>query len=414
MKRHLDHATCNTKPGAKLQKLRDGGGLFLHIETSGTRGWRFYYRRPISKKQNTISFGAFPEVSLAEARNKCDAARALLAKGIDPSEHKQEVKRAAAVSSGANLFPQVAEDWFAEVMSNTDAETQRRARIEMRELTRAFINRDVADIEPSELGALLKAIYASGRKSKTRRVRSMASRIFCYAISEGLCKYDIAAPFKGRFAHKAKKQAAITDQLEVIGLQKTEALVGALMRDIAAYSGEAQTIAALEVMALTFPRPHNVHEMKWSEIVGDVWIISAEDMKMDRPHKVPLSRQAQAILARLRPITGKRKYVLSTNGEPLHKNRMTEALAIMGYCTKTQHCAHGFRSMASTLLNEWGGWSHDAIERQLAHGDEDKIRGTYNKAEMWDERVRMMQAWADRLDALREAPSDNVETLQAA
>ena len=412
MKRYLDHATCNSKPGEKTLKLRDGGGLFLHVEPSGARGWRFYYRRPITKKQNTISFGSFPAVTLADARAKCDAARPLLAKGIDPSEHKQEVQRAAAISADAVLFQKVADDWFAEVIApHNDPETQRRVKIEMRQLTSAFGKRAVNSIEPSELGELLKAIYASGRHSKTRRVRSLASRIFCFAISEGLCKYDIAAPFKGRFAHKYTKRAAITDRLEVIGLAKTEALVGKLMRDVRDYRGETATIAALEMMALTFPRPHNIHQMEWSEIdlAVKVWAIPAEKMKMARPHKSFLSQQALAILERMRPLTGHKKYVFG-GVRPLHKNRMTEALQIMGYCTKTQHCSHGFRSMASTLLNEWGGWSKDAIERQLAHGDEDKIRGTYNRSAMWQERVRMMQHWADRLDALR----DNVVTLKKA
>lgn len=411
MKRYLDHATCNSRPGEKMLKLRDGGGLFLHVEPSGVRGWRFYYRRPLGKKQNTISFGAFPLVSLADARAKCDAARALLAKGIDPSEHKQEVRRTAAITADAVLFQKVADDWFAEVASQTDPETQRRTNIEMRELTNAFGKRAISSVEPVELGEMLKAIYASGRKSKTRRVRSLASRIWCYAISEGLCKYDIAAPFRGRFAHKYTKRPAITDQLEVIGLAKTEALVGTLMRDIHGYRGETATIAALQMMALTWPRPHNIHEMRWAEIdfASGLWVIAAEDMKMDRPHKVPLPRQALAILELMRPLTGDKKYVFG-GVRRLHKNRMTEALRVMGYNTSNQHCAHGFRSMASTLLNEWGDWSKDAIERQLAHGDEDKIRGTYNKATMWAERVRMMQHWADRLDALR----DNVVRLKQA
>jgi integrase len=414
MKRYLDHATCNSKPGEKTLKLRDGGGLFLHVEPSGARGWRFYYRRPVSRKQNTISFGSFPEAGLADARARCDAARALLAKGVDPSDHKQEVRRAAAISADAVLFQKVTDDWFAEVIApHNDPETQRRVKIEMRELTNAFGKRAVNGIEPSELGELLKAIYASGRHSKTRRVRSLASRIFCFAISEGLCKYDIAAPFKGRFAHKYTKRPAITDQLEMIGLEKTETLVGKLMRDIRDYRGETATIAALQMMALTWPRPHNVHEMGWSEIdlANGLWVIAPGDMKMDRPHKVPLSRQALGILKRLQPLTGHARYVFSTNGKPLHKNRMTEALQIMGYCTKTRHCAHGFRSMASTMLNEWGGWSKDAIERQLAHGDEDKIRGTYNKAAMWSERQKMMQHWADQLDRLRDG---NVVQLQQA
>ena len=392
MKRYLDHATCNSKPGEKTRKLRDGGGLFLHVEPTGVRGWRFYYRRPITKKQNTISFGAFPEVGLGDARARRDAAAALLGKGIDPSEHKQEVRRVAAISADAVLFQKVADDWFAEVIvSSNDPETQRRIKIEMRELTNAFGNRAVSSVEPSELGEMLKAIYASGRKSKTRRVRSLASRIWCYAISEGLCKYDIAAPFKGRFAHKYTKRPAITDQLEIIGLAKTEALVGKLMRDIRDYRGETATIAALQMMALTWPRPHNIHEMRWIEIdlANGLWVIAAVNMKMHRPHRVPLSRQALDLLESMRPLTGDRDYVFG-GVRRLHKNRMTEALRAMGYDTGGEHCAHGFRSMASTLLNEWGHWSKDAVERQLAHGDEDKIRGTYNKATMWDERVRMV------------------------
>ena len=153
MKRYLDHATCNSKPGAKTRKLRDGAGLWLHVEPSGARGWRFYYRRPVSKKQNTISFGAFPAVSLADARAQCDAARALLAKGIDPSEHKQEVRRAAAVSADAVLFQKVADDWFAEVIvSSNDPQTQRRVKIEMNELTRAFGKRAIHSIEPYRVG----------------------------------------------------------------------------------------------------------------------------------------------------------------------------------------------------------------------------------------------------------------------
>ena len=412
MKRYLDHATCNTKPGDKTLKLRDGTGLFLHVEPSGARGWRFYYRRPVSKKQNTISLGAFPAVSLSDARAKCDAARALVAKGIDPSEHKQEVTRAAAISADAVLFQKVATDWFAEVIApHNDPETQRRVKIEMRELTDAFGKRSISGIEPSELGELLKLVYSTGRHSKTRRVRSLASRIWCFAISEGLCKYDIAAPFKGRFVHKYAKRAAITDQLETIGLQKTEALVGKLMRDIRNYHGEAVTIGALEMMALTFPRPANVLAMEWLEVDGSTWIIPAQKMKMDRVHKVPLSRQALAILERMRPFTGSKRYVFARIGKPLSKNAMTKALASMGYNTTSQHCAHGFRSMASTLLNEWGGWSKDGIEKQLAHGDENKIRGVYNRSEMWDDRVRMMQHWADQLDRMRDG---NVVPLRKA
>ena len=262
---------------------------------------------PSSRRATRISFGPFPEITLAEARAKCDAARILVAQGIDPAQHRQEVQRAAFVSADAALFQKIADDYFDEAVSNQDPETQRRVKIEMNELTRTFSQRAIESIEPVELGEMLKAIYRSGRQSKARRVRALASRIFRYAISEGRCKYDIAATFQGRFKSRSKKRAAITDQLEVIGLERTEQLVGKLMRDIHGYRGVTATVGALEMMALTFPRPANVLKMEWSEIdfATNVWIIPAAKMKMDRVHKVPLPRQALAILERIRPLTGK-------------------------------------------------------------------------------------------------------------
>jgi integrase len=437
-KRHLDHATCNTSPTGKLQKLRDGGGLYLYIEPSGARGWRFYYQRPITKKQNTISFGPFPAISLSEARDKCDAARKLVAHGIDPSTNKQEVARAAVVqSAGAVTFrgftnfetPNAAGEievgaWWQFAMIDEKSrvsgeaksfETVRRVQIDLRTLQEALGDRPVKEIKSGEILAVLDRLSKKGNLNKAHRVQQMATRIFNLAVARQVCDYNVAAPCKDAIAkHLKKKMPAITDHILDIGLQATEAKVGELMRRIRDYRGRHMTRKALEMMALTFPRPANIASMEWSEIdfAINAWIIPADKMKMSRVHKVQLSRQALAILEEMRPLTGNGKRVF-----PLTKNCLTRALAKMGYDTETEQSTHGFRSIASTLLNESEEWSADAIELQMAHkvgGRADRgagVRGTYNQAERMEERRAMLQWWADYLDRLRDG---NVVTLAKA
>jgi len=432
-----------TLPELRTFKLNDGGGLYLEIPPNDIRNWRFTYRRPASHAKagepNALSFGRYPDVTLVDARAKCDAARGLLAGGIDPADAKLEVAKAAA-SAEAVLFCTVANDWWDEIIKQTSKKNQARVKIEFNELMAAFGQRDIRTILTAELGTLLKRIYDSGRRSKTRRVLALASRIWSYAVSEGKgVETDIALPFlkkKERFKHKSKKYPAITDGLKKGGLilSEAETLVGKLLRDIRAlttapvpltkhhrrfYAGNLMAAAALEMMALTFPRPDNINAMRWDHINGaiesdfahGVWIIPEDEMKMDKPHRIHLSRQALAILKRLYPITCKDEYVFSLTGKPLNKNRLTELLRDIGYDTAKVQCAHGFRSMASTLCNQWRLASKDAIELQLAHVDEDKTRDDYNMADYWDERKKLMQDWADQLDRLR---GDNVVSIKAA
>jgi integrase len=436
--RRLDFATCNTAPTDKLQKLRDGGGLYLHIKPNGRRGWRFYYTRPASKKQNTISFGSFPEVPLGDARVKCDAARALLAKGIDPSTDNGETKRAAvAQTAGAVTFlaftnfekpseaGEIIEGAFWKFYANAKRQdgapkchtTLRCEKIRLRTLQKSLGHRPVAEIDSGEIQAILDELSDDGTLDKAHRVQQLAARIFDLAVARRLCKHNVAASCKNALVkHFKKKRPALTDQIIKVGLEETEARVGELMRRLRGFKGRKRTALALEMMALTFPRPHNITGMRWDDIKGDMWTIPEDKMKMRRIHKVPLSRQALAILDYMRPLTGAGKRIF-----PMNKDCLTRALAKMGYDTDNEQSTHGCRSIASTLLNESGEFSSDAIELQLAHevgserpaGDRrgGTVRATYNRAERMDERKEMMQFWADYLDRLRDG---NVVTLTKA
>jgi integrase len=438
--RRLDFATCNAAPGEKLIKLRDGGGLYLHIKPNGRRGWRFYYTRPATKKQNTISFGSFPEVPLGDARAKCDAARVLLAKGIDPSTSNQETKRAAVIeTAGAVTFlaftnfdekaGEIGEFWRREYVAGKrkdggkkSAGTLRCTKIQLRALQIPLGPRPIKDIKSGEIRAILVKLCKDGHTNKAHRVFGLTVRIFDVAVTHELCDYNVALSCKKSLdEHHARKMPAVTDQLETeeIELEEAEERVGELMRRIRNVKRRTVIRKALEMMALTFPRPHNITGMLWDDIKGDLWAIGAGQMKMRKPHKVWLSRQAQEILDVMRPITGNGPRVF-----PVAKETLTRALVKMGYDTKPggEQSVHGFRSIASTLLNESGQFTPDAIERQLAHkagGKKDKegsraarTRGIYNKAQHRDERKEMMQFWADYLDRLRDG--NVVDIKQAA
>jgi integrase len=452
-KRLLDHATCNmtrdelaarypeTSTGTiekKTFKLRDGGGLFLEVTPTGARGWRFYYQRPVTKKPNTISFGPFPAITLSEARALCDAARADVANGRDASATKQEAQRstvAAAVGvvtfqgftnfEKPNAQGEIIEGAFWKFYNNGKRQdgnakcfgTVRCEKIRLRTLQKALGNRPMAEIETGEIQAVLDELSDNGFLNKAHRTQQLATRIFDLAVARQICKYNVASPCKNALVkHHKKKMPALTDHILDVGLEQTEARVGELMRKLGSFDGRLKTAKALEMMAHTFPRPGNIVTMEWSEIVGDVWVIPAHKMKMRRIHKVPLSAQALAILETMRHLTGNGKRVF-----PMTKNCLTRALRRMGYDTDVEQSTHGFRSVASTLLNESGEWSSDAIELQLAHEVGSKrerddsrgatVRATYNRAERMDERAKMLQWWSNYLDRLRDG---NVVQMQRA
>jgi integrase len=286
------------------------------------------------------------------------------------------------------------------------------------QLIALFGEKMIASITTVELhDALLSVANADGHKAKARQLRAMLKEVFMYAIAKQECKSNPAA------SHKFKLPKLKPVKLPAI---IAPGQVGELLRAIRDYDGRVFTTAALMVLAYTFVRPANIIKMRWDEIVDGVWIIPATKMKMRKGHRVPLSAQVLAILAELRKLTNS-EYVLSTSNKPMGSKTLNRALAQLGY--EGKHCAHGFRSTASTLLRAECRWPVDIVELQLAHGDEDKVAAIYNRVleldallmqgdvsdKLWQVRTKMMQHWSDRLDALRDgSTTENVVQFKAA
>ncbi|MDP2359008.1 MAG: tyrosine-type recombinase/integrase [Beijerinckiaceae bacterium] len=392
----LSDTACRTSKARQAPyKLSDGGGLYLLVEKNGSKLWRHAYR--FDKKQKLVALGAYPIVSLAKARAGRDANKALLAAGIDPSAQRK-IDRGAARIARSNTFRIVAD----ELLEKFKAEGDDPKTLEKKKWLLSFVNaelgdRPVAEIKAPELLDVLRKIERRGRYDTARRVRSLSGRVFKFAIATSRAVRDPSTDLAGALiSPKVQHRAAITEPRAV----------GALLRAVDDLDGQPTTRAALQLIAITFVRPGELRHAEWFEfdVTGAVWNISAKKMKMDRPHKVPLSCQAIAIIEGLRPITGGSRYLfpqIRSWHRPLSDGTLNAALRRLGY-SKSEMTAHGFRSTASTLLNESGKFSSDAIERQLAHQEEDETRAAYNHAEFWDERVRMMRWWGVYLEQLRD------------
>ena len=378
----------------KQYKLADSGGLHLLVLPSGQRYWRMNYRH--LGKYKTLAFGVWPDVELADARAKRDEARRVLARGIDPSE-QMKLDRIVASVAAANTFKAIAEEWYAKAEKEGLAPaTLNKIRWLLGFAYQSFGNRPIAEILPHELLALLRKFEARGKHESAKRLRSTCGQVFRYAIATARANRDISADLRGALISvKVTHRAAIT----------TPAEVGALLRVIDSYEGHSVTLTALKLMPHVFVRPGELRHAEWSEFDLDtaVWTIPAHKTKMRRAHSVPLSQQALAIIAgietdaRLSPLLFPS---LRSAKRPMSENTINAALRRLGYA-QDEMTGHGFRAMASTLLNEMGKWNPDAIERQLAHADSNKVRRAYTRGEYWDERIRMMQHWSDYLDQLR-------------
>jgi integrase len=390
----------NAKPAQRDCKLTDFDGLYLLVRTNGSRLWRFAYR--FGGKQKQIALGAYPQVTLAEARDRREAARKLLAAAKDPSLERRLEKIAKA--AGGNSFREVAEEFLGKQRreGRSDA-TLSKNRWLLEPAFAAFGDRAIGEVAAPELLHALRKFELRGRYESARRLRTVAGMIFRYAIATGRASRDIALDLRGALTTpKVKHRAAITEPGEV----------GALLRAIEGYSGQPTTRLALQLSALLFVRPGELRLARWREIDFDktVWTVPAETMKMKRPHRVPLSRQAIVILRELHDLTGRGEFVFpafDSFRRPMSNNTLNAALRRLGY-SKEEVSVSGFRATASTLLNEMGRWNPDAIERQLAHMEENDVRRAYmHAAEFWGERVEMMQVWADHLDQLRHgSPAD--------
>lgn len=382
------------KANGKTQRLTDGLGLYLEITPTGSKLWRQKYR--FGGKEKRLAHGSYPEVTLAQARVRRDEARRLLASGVDPSAHRK-AEKLAGEERAANSFEVVAREWFAKF-------SQRWAKSHSDKILSRLENdlfpwlggRPVAEIEAPELLRCLRRIEARGALETAHRVLQNAGQVFRYAVATGRADRDPTGALRGALTPwKPEHYPAPTD---------TKA-VGALLRAIDGYTGALPARTMLRLAPLLFVRPGELRQMEWAEIdfAAKEWNIPAHKMKMREPHLVPLSKQAIALLAELQPLTGRRTYVFPGGHDPkkpMSENAINSALRRMGY-DKTTMTAHGFRAIARTLLDEELHFRPDYIEHQLAHAVKDPNGRAYNRTSHLAERRKMMQAWADYLDALK-------------
>jgi len=394
-----DTAIRKTKPDITPRKLSDGGGLYLLIKPDDGRYWRLNYR--FGGKQKTLALGVYPTVTLADARQRREDARRLLANGTDPGEMRkaQKVAQAVAAALTADTFEAVALEWLKkrEASGDTAATTLGKDRWRLEKYLFPTIGaRPIAEITARELRDTLRLIEDSGKLETASRTKITAGQVFRWAVLEGKADTDPTTPLRGLFTTPTPThRAALTDPVRI----------GGLLRDIDGFTGRLTTLTALKLAPLTFVRPGELRNAEWAEfdLDGAIWRIPAARMKMKAAHLVPLSTQAVEVLRDLHPLTGHGKLVfpaIGKAGRSMSENTVNDALRRLGY-GKDEMTGHGFRSMAATRLNEMG-WNADAIERQLAHAESNKVRAAYTHAAQYlEERTRMMQAWADYLDSLR-------------
>ncbi|MAL95234.1 MAG: integrase [Haliea sp.] len=390
------------KPGDKDRKLSDGGGLFLMVTRNGGKRWRYKYR--YAGKEKLLALGTYPELSLADARKRHQDARDRLAQGIDPGQVRK-VEKLTRHQAAADSFEAVALEWFNQLMPRkSESYRVRPRRILEKDLFPHLGNNPIATITAPELLATLRRIEARGALDIAHRARQTAGQVFRYAVATGRAERDPSGDLRGALPPKHKKHhAAIIDPPGV----------GRLMVAIDNYQGGPVVKAALQLSALLFQRPGELRAMEWAEIDWEAerWELPADRMKMRQPHIVPLSRQALEILRELHKLTGRGRYVFPSprgGSRSLSENGVRVALRTMGY-TNDQMTAHGFRAMARTLLDEVLGYRVDWIEHQLAHAVKDANGRAYNRTSHLEGRAKMMQGWADYLDALKaQAQGGNV------
>ncbi len=399
-----DSAIREAKPRDKAYKLSDSEGLYLEVATSGAKLWRWKYR--IHGKEKKLAIGIYPAITLKQAREKRNAAKADLALGKDPSREKQR-KAMLDKQVSENTFASIAAEWIHLKKNNGKDSwapaTAAKNEWLIEELTPALGNLPIAEIMPVEVLNAVRKIEARGKIESARRALQVAGGVFRYAVATTRLLSDPTRDLKGAMrTPDTKHRAAILDP----------AKLGELLRAVDGYTGHFTTKFALEIVPHVFLRPGELRHAVWSEIDFDkaVWSIPAERTKMRKPHHVPLSRQSLAILQRLYAVRLSDGFLfpsIRTYTRPMSENTLNAALRRLGFASD-EVCAHGFRSTASTMLNEALDpktsrpmWSADAIEKALAHGDADKVRGAYHRGQHWAERVDMAQWWSDHLDTLR-------------
>lgn len=388
----LTDAQCKAeKKGLVRRKLSDGYGLQLWVQPNGRKLWQLVYQ--FHGKQRQLALGPYPEVSLSLARSKREAARALLREGKDPTAEPAADETEAQPAT----FKEVALEYVEKRRKENLSPTTMIKKSWLLDMAYPGLgDRPIADIRPADVLEVLRDLEERGCFETARRLRATIGAVFRYAVVTDRAEVDPTTVLRGAIA--APK---VTSRAAILEPQK----FGGLLRAIYGFDGQPTTIAGLKLLALLFPRPGELRLSEWPEFdfKKTVWTIPAARTKMRREHQIYLPRQAIEILLDLRKITGHRKYLftgLAGADRPISENTLNLALRRMGY-GQEEMTSHGFRASASTLLNESGKWSSDAIERQLAHIEKNAVKRAYARGLFWDERVKMMTWWANHLDTLR-------------
>jgi len=387
--------TAKVPEGKKQLKLSDAGGLHILVKESG-KYWRMSYR--YGGKQKTLSLGKYPQVTLKGARSKREEAKRLLDDNIDPNQAKQAEKRKAITNQESSTFTGIANEWLEKKSPQWVETTLKHKKAELTKHVFPWLGSlKVSDIEPMDVLSICQRVESCGHHEQAHRIKMVCSQILRYAVATGRIKHDPTRDLQGALA------PVITTHRPCLKQPKE---VGALMRAIKEFQGTFIVVCALKLSPYVFLRPVELRTLEWSEINFEEKTITipAHKMKMKVIHIVPLSNQAVAILDEIKALTGKGKYVFCgarSPSRPMSDGAINAALRRIGYDTKTEHCAHGFRGTASTLLHELG-YPSDFIERQLAHKEGNAIKAAYNHARHLPERVTMMQEWANHIDTLRD------------
>lgn len=385
-----DTACRNSKPAEKSRKLSDGGGLFLLVQPSGSKLWRYAYRH--AGKQKTLAIGAYPEVSLKDARRKHFEARAMLADGIDPSAHKRRLRQTKQAAA-KNTFEALAREWFEAKRSGwTQGYADRLLSRLNADLIPPLGKRPIEEIDPPELLAAIRSIEARGAIELAKRMLQVAGQIFRFAVASGRANRDPSQDLKGalKTPPPPKRRSA---------LKATE--LPEFFSRLRAYDGDRSTVLALKLTIHTILRTAEVRFGEWKEIEGldgdePIWRIPGQRMKMRSEHLVPLSPAVVDMLTELKALSAKSEKILPGPGKDgvISSNTLIGAMYRLGYHSRAT--VHGFRSTASTVLNE-NGFQSDWIERQLAHVERNEVRAAYNAAEYLPQRRDMMLWWSNFL-----------------
>jgi integrase len=387
-----DVAIRKAKPADKPQRLFDGGGLYLEVSPAGGKLWRWKYR--YGGKEKRMAFGAYPDVSLSDARQRRDEARKLLAAGVDPGEQRR-AQRIATAENRANTFGAVAREWLAKREREVVPATFVRDKAMLESYVLAYLGEQpIGEVTAPALLAALRKPEAAGKLETAHRARALTGQVFRYAIATGRAGRNPATDLIGALASpKGEHFASVTEPADI----------APLLRALYGYEGTPAVAAALKLAPLVFVRPGELRHARWADIDLDAGEWGYTASKTGTPHVVPLASQAVAILRELQPLTGRGEYVFPSargKGRPMSDAAVNAAMRRMGIESDTL-TGHGFRAMARTVLDEVLGFRPDYIEHQLAHAVRDPLGRAYNRTSHLAERRKMMQAWADYLDALR-------------